>query len=256
MKRQSIWGCTLLVLSLALGVVHAEPPSPGQAALAAAAREGKYLFLLFYKQDDAATQAAQRTLTDALAARAQQARWLSVQVTNPAEKALVDHFSLSRSPMPLVVAVAPNGAITGGFALKLTAQDVASAFVSPGMAQCLKATQARKLVLVCVQPGDGGDLPAGVREFKADSQYGPATEVVLLRSADPAEAGFLKELQINTQANQPVTAFLCPPGNLLGTFPGAVTKQQLIDKLAIAKNSCCPGGKCGPGGCCTPQPKK
>ncbi|HEY7309212.1 MAG TPA: hypothetical protein VH643_07655 [Gemmataceae bacterium] len=47
---------------------------------------------------------------------------------------------------------------------------------------------------------------------------------------------------------QPVTVLLAPPGTPLGTFTGAITKEQLIDKLKATK-SCCPGGCC-PGGCC------
>src|SRR5208283_2699955 len=60
--------------------------------------------------------------------------------------------TLSRAPMPLVLAVAPNGAVTGAIPLKLTEAQVGQAFVSPIAAQCLKAVQSRKLVLLCVQP--------------------------------------------------------------------------------------------------------
>jgi hypothetical protein len=223
--------------------------SPGQTALADAARQHKYLFILFYKQDDDATQAVRQTLNTALAKRGDQASSVLVQIADPTEKPLIDHWALSRSPMPLVLAVAPNGAITGGFPLKLTEQDIARAFVSPGMAACLKATQSRKLVLLCVQRTGVTELPLGVREFKADPTYGSATEIVAIRANDAAEAGFLHSLQLDPAATGAV-AFLTPPGNLLGTFECTVAKQQLIDKLKAAQSSCCPGGKCGPGGCC------
>ncbi len=147
-----------------------------------------------------------------------------------------------------MLAVAPNGAVTGAFALKLTEKDVAGAFVSPAAAACLKAVQARKLVLLCIQPAGSAELPAGVREFKADANYGPATEVVTLRADDPGETTFLQALHVKPTA-APVTAFLAPPGRQLGTFQGTtVTKQQLVEKLKAA-SQCCPGGKCGPGGC-------
>jgi hypothetical protein len=243
---------TCLGLTVVLtGLAVAQPPttSPGQAALDAAGRNRQYLFLLFHKEDDAATQAMKETLDDALPKHGVRAASVMVKATDPAEKPLIDRWGLARTPMPIVLAVAPNGAITGGFPLKLSEKDVAGAFVSPGTAACLKATQARKLVLLCVQPAGARDLPAGVKEFKADAGYGPATEVITIAATDPTEAGFLQALQIQPGAVT-VTAFLAPPASLLGTFAGEMTKGQLVEKLKAAQCSCCPGGKCGPGGCC------
>jgi hypothetical protein len=173
-----------------------------------------------------------------------------VRLSNPAEKTLVARYGVGRSPMPLVLAIAPNGAVTGAFAVKLSEKDVAGAFVSRGQAACMKAVQSRKLVLVCVRPaGDANEVFVGVREFKADARYGPATEVVSLRGDDASEAGFFKMLQINPAMTTPLTALLAPPGRVLGIFAGAVTKQQLIERVT-APQGCCPGGKCCPGGCC------
>ena len=46
---------------------------------------------------------------------------------------------------------------------------------------------------------------------------------------------------------------MAPPGTVVGKFDGAVTKNELVAKLASAQSACGPGGKCGPGGC---GPKK
>jgi hypothetical protein len=224
--------------------------SRGLAALDAAARGGQYLFVLFWKEDDDATRAVRQTLTDAVARRGGRSLVVAVRVTDPAEKPVVDRYGVSRSPMPLVLAVAPNGAVTGAFAVKLTERDIARAFVSPAQAGCMKAVQARKLALLCVLPGaDASAVPAGVREFQVDARFGPATELVTLRAGDAAEAGFLSALRIDPGTQVPVTALLAPPGRLLGAFAGPVSKQQLVEKVT-APQGCCPGGKCGPGGCC------
>jgi hypothetical protein len=251
---------TMLALGLAVALLGQRrataqdaAPGPGQAAIAAAAHDGKYVFVLFHKGDDDATRAVRQALAAALEKRPGLAASVSVRVTDPAEGALVNRFGVSRSPMPLVLALAPNGAVTSGFPLKLTEQDVAGAFVSPGQAACLKAVQARKLVLLCVLPASGGvALPDGVQEFKADARYGPATELVSVRADDAAEAGFLKALQVSPNTGATVTALLAPPGRLLGSFLGAVTKQQLVDRVT-SPQGCCPGGKCCPGGCCGKQ---
>jgi len=247
-------GATLLGLAVAWAVQAqqpSQPQTPAQAALASARQSQKYLFILFSKEDNPATQGVKQTLDAALARRNDQAQSVPVKINDPAEKALVDQFGVSRSPMPLVLAVAPNGAITGGFPLKLTEQDVAGAFVSPGTANCLKATQARKLVLLCVQPvGNRAELPAGLADVLADPQYGPATEVVTVRADDTAEANLLKMLQLNPKPGVMTTALLVPPGSRLAVFEGPFTKAQVAEKLQSAQGGCCPGGKCGPGGCC------
>jgi hypothetical protein len=241
----------------AAGLTCAAPPaaetsttSAGLAAQAAAARGGQYLFVVFWKEDDDATRAVRQTLADSLAGRAGRATAVAVRVTDPTEKPIVDRYGVSRSPMPLVLAVAPNGAVTGAFAVKLAEQDVARAFVSPAQAGCMKAVQARKLALVCVLPASGSSaVPAGVREFQADARFGPATEVVTLRAGDATEASFLNALRIDPRTEVLVTALLAPPGRLLGTFAGPVSKEQLVEKVT-APQGCCPGGKCGPGCCC------
>ncbi len=240
--------------SLCLGSpVGGKTPSSGEQALAATARGGQYLFILFWKDDDAATRTAHQVLAREMGKRIGKAAAVGVRVNDPAEKSVVDQYGVSRSPMPLVLAVAPNGAVTRAVPLKVTEQEIAAAFVSPAMALCLKAIQDRRLVLVCVHPaGKAPTVPDGVREFKADPRFGPATEIVTMRADDAAEKDFLTGLQIDGRTTVPVTVLLAPPGRLLGSFPGAVTRQQLTDRIT-APQGCCPGGKCGPNGCCAPK---
>jgi hypothetical protein len=247
----------LLAAILCVPALQSTPPttpatsSAGQAAIADAARKGQYVFILFSREDDAATQAVRQTLRDALAKSDGQTASVEVHLSDPTEKALLDQYGISRAPMPLVLAVAPNGAVTGAIPLKLTEAQVGQAFVSPISAQCLKAVQSRKLVLLCVQPIPGSALPQGVRDFQTDPQYRQATEVVTAHAGDTKEANLFKRLQVPAQTAQPVTVLIAPPGSVLGTFAGEVSKTQLIEKLQSSK-SCCPGGCC-PGGCCGPN---
>ena len=121
------------------------------------------------------------------------------------------------------------------------------------MQLCLKALQGRKLVLACVvdqvNPQDPMTIPKGVEDFKADAKYGSATEIVLVNARDQGEAAFLKDFQVDPEAQKPVVVFLAPPGSMIGKFNGTTTKQQLTAKLVAAQSDPCAGGKCGPGGC-------
>jgi hypothetical protein len=109
----------------------------------------KYVFVLFHKEGDAAKLTMWQTLQAALATRPQ-AMAVNIRVNDPAMKTVVDRYGVSRSPLPLVLAIAPNDALTGAFAVKLTEEVVASAFVSPSQADCMREEQTRQFVSLSV----------------------------------------------------------------------------------------------------------
>ncbi len=186
---------------------------------------------------------------------ADRAQWVAVKTTDPAERALVDKFDLSRAPMPLVLAFAPNGAITGGFPTKFDEQELLDAFATPATEKVMKPLQDGKLVFVCVQNKKTKSNDAamqGVRDFKADARYASATEIVTLDPADKKEASFLTDLKVPSDTTEAVTVFVVPPGKAIGKIEGATNKDALIELLSKANTGCGPGG-CGPGGC---GPKK
>jgi hypothetical protein len=231
--------------------------SQGQAVIDRAAAAQKYVFLFCWKDKNPQTDKAWGVLQPAVANMADSAEVASIQITDPTEKKIVDKYGLTRAPMPLVLAIAPCGAITKGFTKVFDEKQLRTAFVSPCTQLCLKALQDRKLVLACVvdqaSPQDPLTIPKAVEDFKADRKYGPATEIVLVNARDEGEASFLKDFQVDPKASKPVIVFLAPPGAVIGKFNGTTTKQQLVAQLASAQSNPCAGGKCGPGGC---GPKK
>ncbi len=244
---------TFLTHTLALAVVAgsllsaartapAADLSPAQQAVETAARQNQYAFIMFYRSNDAATQGMHRTLKSALSGR-QDAAIIPVRVTDAAERGLVARFDASRTPMPAIVALAPNGAVTGVFPRRVSSAHLTAAITSPGQAQCLKALQDKKIVLLCVQPEGSSLVPEGVREFQADALYKDRTEVVSVQANDPAEARFLQQLQLRTDQPTTVTAFMAPPGVMLGTFDANVTGDVLAQKLAAA-GKCCDDPNC------------
>jgi hypothetical protein len=226
--------------------------SPGQAALERAAAAGKYLFILFWKEQNQQTDQAWGVLQSAVGKTAAAADCAAIQITDPAEKSLVDRYGVSRAPMPFVLAVAPNGAVTKGLPGQFDENQLRQAFVSPCTAECMKALQDRKLVLLCVENQSAqvrqASLQKGVEDFTTDKEYAQNSKVVVLHAGDPAEGPFLKDLKVDPQTTVPVTVLMAPPGSVIGTFAGQVTKEQLVAKLKAAQSSCCPGGQCGPGG--------
>ena len=215
--------------------------SQAQAAMDRAAAAQKYIFLFFWKDKTPQTDRAWSVLQPAVANMANSAEVVSIQIADPAEKRIIDKYGVTRAPMPLVLAVAPCGAITKAFPKPFDENQLRAAFVSPGAQRCLKALQDRKLVLLCVlnhaAQQDQMIAPQGVRDFKADQRFGRFTEVILVNADDAGETKFLKEFQVSTNASQPMTVFLAPPGVVVGTFGGAATKETLVAKLAAAQSS-------------------
>jgi hypothetical protein len=152
--------------------------------------------------------------------------------------------------MPLALAIAPNGAVTGGFPKNFTEDQLLGAVVSPGMQKALKALQGRKLVLLCVQNDSTRSNEAalkGVKEFKADPKFGQATEIVMVDPANAEESRLLKSFKVDPGIDEAVTVFLAPPGTPIATYRGATDKNMMMAKLTSTVSAC--AGGCGPGGC-------
>ena len=227
----------------------------GMAAIKQAADAGKYLFVFFWKTDNEQTAAMKKVFEAATKKVSDRAQSVAVLVSDPVEGGIVEKFGVDRAPMPLVLAMAPNGAITGGFPNKFEEQQLLDAFTTPGTEKVMKQLQDGKLVFVCVQNGKTKSNDAamqGVRDFKTDARFASATEIVTLDPTDKKEATFLTDLKVPPDTAEAITVFVAPPGTALGKFEGATNKDAFVEVLSKANTSCGPGG-CGPSGC---GPKK
>ncbi|MCE5268356.1 MAG: hypothetical protein LLG00_10770 [Planctomycetaceae bacterium] len=223
----------------------------GMAAIKQAADANKYLFMFFSKTDDEQSLAMRKVFDKAMVRVANRAQSIAVNISDSSEKAIVAKFQLDRAPMPLVLAMAPNGAITGGFPRKCEEQQLVNAFATPVTEKVMKNLQDGKLVFICVQNGKTKSNDAamqGVRDFRADSRFASATEIVMLDPADSAEASFLADLKIDSKTEEAVTIFMAPPGSAIAEYKGATDKAGLMATLQKASSGCA-GGSCGPGGC-------
>ena len=226
----------------------AAPAGKGMAAIGRAATTGKYLFIFFSKGDDEQTRSMRKVFESVTVMVSARADSVEINATDPSEKEIVDRFKVSRAPMPLVLALAPNGAITTGLPNSFDAKQLMDAFVSPSMEKCLKALQERKLVLLCIQNGTtklNKEAMQGVQDFKADARFAQATEVVTLNPTDDAEGKFLSQLQVSPKTEEATTILLAPPAVVVFKSAGATSKENLVTALLAA----CGSGGCGPGGC-------
>ena len=211
--------------------------------LADAARQQRFVFVLFWKQNDAAMDAVARSLGTHMAKCSSQATSIAVQVTDPAQQVLVQRFKGDRAPMPLVLAVAPNGAVTGAFQAPLTAEQVDGALVSPAMANCMRAMQDGKLVLMLVHPRNDAQPPAGAQQFLNNTHFRQRTAFVRLVSSQSAEARTLRQLGLTSQDASGCVVLMAPPSSMVGKFPLNVSGNHLAAKLHAA-GKCCNDPNC------------
>lgn len=203
-----------------------------------AASSNQYTFIMFWKSNDKQTSEMWKQLNNDLKGKERQAVITQVKVQDPEEEALVKKYGVSRAPMPLTLAIAPNGAITGSFVRKLNETSVDKCFVSPAKSQCMQTLQSRKLVLLCVNPVSMTGSPEELDKFKEIPCYKDNTNIITLTSSDPEEAGFLKELEIEQSSFTRSVVFMAPPGVLVGKFDDTVTKEQLIEALKKKGKGC------------------
>ncbi len=240
-------------------VTSASTPSEsvGQAALKKAADDKKHLFLFVSENDNEETATAKRALEAAATKIGDKAELAFIKRDSVAEKDFVEKFQLNRAPMPIVLALAPNGAITGAyFGDKLKDPQLQESIASESEQQCMKALQDRKLVLLCVQNAttkSNDTAMKGVNEFKDDTRFAQFTEVVTIDPSAEDEQTFLAKLKLDPKMTEATTAFLTPPGALVSTVIGATNKDALVAALTAASSGGCGAGGCGPKGCAPKQ---
>ena len=254
--RSRLVSCTLAGLMALNGVmfVNAQQPvakapaaataSKLQTTLDQAAESGKFTFIVFYKEDTPAVRAMAQVAKDGVAKRQDKATLALAQVTNPAEAELVKKFDVARAPMPLTLAVAPNGAVTGLFSKELKDEHFDAAIVTPTMTRCMKSLQDNKMVFVCVQTTDKPVVPTAVNDMRADPLFKDRITLVSMQLRDPEETRFLSQMQIDPKQVKGVTVvLLAPPGVMIGKYDSSATKDQVAAALHKA-GKCCDDPNC------------
>lgn len=235
--------CGFVLVGLLNLSAQANPTGKGAAALAQAASDGKTVYLVFYRNWDAPAQAVTQAVKSHADKHTGKATWLPVGISDPEQKPLVDKFQVSRAPMPLVLGVHPNGAITGVFQKPMTEAEFVETLVSPAKAECMKRLQANQLVLLCVQTSAQQPVPQGVKDFQTDPSFAQRTQVLTVQLNDPNEASFFAYLQIDPRTSAPTTVFMAPPGVLVGKFSPTASKAELSQALHKA-GKCCNDPNC------------
>jgi hypothetical protein len=219
-----------------------------ERAIAQARVENKHAFILFHRPAESEDRQMADIFAHAEAKLRAKAVFVLVDVNSRAEARLIDKYQVRQAPLPLILVMAPNGAVVNAFTKPVEEKALADAFVSPKVAEVSKALQDKKLVALCLQ-GAGTqhntESRQAAQQFVGDSRLGGQA---LLVTADPAnEPGLLKRCGMQKPPAESTIVLLLPPGQAVAMVSGATTKGVLLTKLQAAIASC--GSGCGPSGC-------
>ena len=222
------------------------PQSKVQPVLDAAAKAGQFTYIVFTKGDSEASRSMLKTVKEGVASRGGKATFTTADANSAGEQTLVEKFGVGRAPMPLTVAVAPNGAVTGVFAKAITDEQMAVAIVPPTMMRCMKSLQEQKIVFVCLtrDPSLKADVPAGVRMLQLDPDFKERVVLVSMLVDDPAESRFTQQMKLDTaKVKGPYAVLIAPPGVLIGHFDAKSTQTEIAAAIHKA-GQCCDDPNC------------
>ena len=208
----------------------------------AAAKSGKYTYVMFYRANNSATQRMANTIQSHVAETGEKATWVSINVRDRKEAPMVKRFDASRIPLPAVFGVAPNGAVTGVFRQKVDREQLANAILTPMYADMVKALQNQKIAIVCLMPAADSPVPAGVTALQQDPTFKGKLYEVRALATDDTEAEFFSRMHVDRNSDTPVVLMFAPPGTHLGTFEATATGDELAQQLH--KSGKCNCSKC------------
>ena len=227
----------------------APPPLPAstvQPVLDAAANEERFTFVVFHKGDSVALRRMRQVVNEFATSRGDETSQIVVDAKSAGEQALIEKLGIGRAPMPLTVAIAPNGAVTGVFPKAVNQEQLSTSIVPPTMMRCMKSLQDRKLVFICMttDPNQEATVPPGVQALQLDPVFKDRVDLLSMLASDPAESRFVDQLKVKpANVKGPYAVLVAPPGVLVGHFDSQATVSEIGAAIHKA-GECCDDPNC------------
>jgi len=219
--------------------------STAQEAIESANKSGLIVFLVITDPGNANTQKA---LDIANQAHAQYPKSEVIQMnrSDAANKDLVVKYGVSGAPLPLILVIASNGVVTGGFtSYQATADLLVNVIPSPVKADVMKALSTGKSVFLVVSRKNMTEKNEVMNTCaQACIEMQNNTKLIALDLDDQKEKAFIAEMKIDPALTSPQTFVINSKGQITGTFNDDVNTTTLVataKKLPAAKG-CCPSG--------------
>lgn len=226
--------------------VQSQPAQVAQQAPATTPVDRKYHFLFFFREQNPQTDAMWQVFQNAMGQAGDRAEWKAVNLLDPNSQPFVQSFNLGNPVTPLVLSVAPNGAVMGVFAQQFSEDQLLGSFGTPGQEAVQKIMIQGKMALLCFQNDStqfNQEALAGVQSLLADPRFSPYAEAIKIDPRNPLEAAFLRQVGIDPSTPTAMTVLMTPPGVPVSTYNGGTTKEMFVTELTM-EGGCGPNCKC------------
>jgi competence protein ComGC len=223
-----------------------------QEAIVNANKSGLTVFLVITDPGNTNTQQA-LDIANQAHTQYQKSEVIQMNRSDAANQALVAKYGVSKAPLPLILVIASNGVVTGGFAsYQATADLLISVVPSPVKADVMKALSDGKSVFLVVSSKNMKEKDEVMNTCQqACIEMQNNTKLIALDLNDQKEKAFITEMKIDPAITSPQTFVINSKGQITGTFNDDVNTTELVataKKLPAAKGC---GTSCAPGACGT-----
>jgi len=246
LDRMVIALCVTLLLSQILSGQTTVGYNSSGYAIAAAQNNKQYLFLLFYDKKGETLKVMESNINDFMNKSSEKILLYKALTTDDKEQDVVKVYGINRAPLPVLLVLAPNGAVTGGFPQKVSMDSLEKSIVPTVVMNSLKTVQAGKIALVLLQNAKtkfNNESSKAAKEFADDSTVKGYVDIIKADPSDPKNSDFISSVKLSKDITEAAVVFIIPPGSIAGVYSGKITK----DTLAAALKKCSSGSGSG---CC------
>lgn len=173
--------------------------------------------------------------------------------SDQANAELVTKYGLAGAPLPVILVIASNGIVSGGYILsQATPELLVKAVPSPQKAEVLKTLSEGKSVFIVLTGKSMTEKNTIMNTCRqACTEMENNAKMIEISLDDPKENQFLTELKVNMAATEPMTYVINSKGQITGTFSDDVNATTLAASARKVSSGCCPGSSKG----CAPNKK-
>ncbi len=217
-------------------------------AIRIAQKTGKYLFILCYDSKNSSYSSMVKTVENFQNITKGKINIYKLHKKNKKDANIVTKYGINRTPLPLLLIIAPNGVVTGGFPEKVTKEQLKkNTTISRLILNILKPLQDQKIVLVSLQNKKtkyNRESDRAINDFTSDSSIKSFVKIIKANPTATGSKDFLKQAGLSKKITEAIVVFMIPPGRIVRTFKGKITKNDLLSALQACSSGsgsgCCP----------------
>ncbi len=244
-------GISIIALLVGIQMLWAEC----QTEIAKAKKQGKVVFLVVTDKGIANTENAVSVAGQAHKSFPK-SEVIQMIRSDDANKQFVEKNKLSGAPLPMILVLASNGVVAGGYRHdQATSEKLVALVPSPKKAQVLLALDEGKPVFLVVSKKSMSAKKAVMSKCEtACSDMKDNAKIIEVDFDDKNEKNFLNEMKISQITGEPATYVINAQGQIAGSFTGVTESKTLVATATKrASSGCCPSGS---GKSCAPPKSK